>query len=429
VNLERIISWVIRSTTARSFTFEGSGLIEPPEAPGRPVHLYVHIPFCFELCPYCSFHRVPFREDLARRYFASLKEELGMYRDRGYSFSGVYIGGGTPTVMPGELLSLLEVLGDSFSPSEISVETNPDRLDRNLLADLAAAGVKRVSVGVQTFDDGLLKAVGRYDKYGSSAVLRERLTEARGIVDTLNVDMIYNFPVQTKGMLDEDLRTLLDISPDQVTFYPLMISNLTRVKMRKIMGARGRATEKLFYEAITDALSGTYRPTSAWCFSKQGASMIDEYIVINDDYVGAGSGAFGLVGGGIYANTFSLEDYEVRIRRGMFPLSARKLFTRRELARYTFLMGLFGLTLDTGLFRERFGASVWQLLGPELLFFTLAGALRFEGSRIRLTRKGQYYWVAMMREFFTGVDNFRDYSREAAGMLVREETAGRLGQV
>jgi menaquinone C8-methyltransferase len=416
MNLERFISWVIRHKTARSFSFERSGFLEPPEAPDRPVHLYVHIPFCAELCPYCSFHRVPFQEDLTRRYFASLKEELRMYRGRGYSFSGVYIGGGTPTVMPDELLGLLEVLDGLFSPSEISVETNPDRLDRRLLADLAGAGVKRVSVGVQTFDDAVLKAIGRYDKYGSSAVLREKLQEARGIVETLNVDMIYNYPIQTRQMLDEDLKTLLGISPDQITFYPLMISNLTRAKMKKIMGAQGHATEKLYYQAITDTLGGIYEPSSAWCFSRKGASMIDEYIVINDDYVGAGSGAFGLVGGGIYANTFSLRDYEERIRRGMFPLSARRVFSRRELARYTFLMGLFGLTLDTGLFRERFRASIWQLLGPELLFFSLAGAIRFEGSRIRLTGQGQYYWVAMMREFFTGVDNFRDFSREAAGI-------------
>jgi menaquinone C8-methyltransferase len=414
--IDRFISWVIGRNTERCFSFENEGVLDPPPAPGRPVHLYVHIPFCSELCPYCSFHRVAFREDLTRDYFRSLKDELGMYRDRGYAFSGVYIGGGTPTVLPDELLGLLDVLNGYFSPAEISVETNPDRLDRGLLTDLAERNVKRVSVGVQTFDDGILKAVGRYAKYGSSDLLRERLKEAKGIVDTLNVDMIYNFPIQTPRMLQSDLETLMDISPDQITFYPLMISSLTQATMDKIMGASTQESEKLHYQAITDALEGVYQPSSAWCFSRKGVSMIDEYIVINDDYVGAGSGAFGLVGGGIYANTFSLSEYRSRIGSGRFPLSARKLFSQRELAQYAFLMGLFGLSLDTGLFRERFGASVWQLLGPELIFFRLMGAITFEGKRIRLTRKGQYYWVAMMREFFTGVDNFRDLSREAAGI-------------
>jgi coproporphyrinogen III oxidase-like Fe-S oxidoreductase len=414
--VDRFISWVIRHNTTKCFSFENQGDVEPPPAPAMPVHLYVHIPFCSELCPYCSFHRVQFKEDLTRAYFGSLKAELGMYRDRGYAFSGVYIGGGTPTVMPDELLGLLDVINGHFSPREISVETNPDRLDKGLLRSLADRNVKRVSVGVQTFDDGILKAVGRYAKYGSSEVLTDKLREARGIVDTLNVDMIYNFPVQTPAMLQADLKTLLDLSPDQITFYPLMISSLTRARMKGIMGISGHETEKRYYEAITDALEGRYVPSSAWCFSKKGTSMIDEYIVINDDYVGVGSGAFGLVAGGIYANTFSLPEYAARIATGRFPLSARKLFSRRELAQYAFLMGLFGLTLDTRLFRERFGASVWTLLGPELFFFLLAGAITLENGKVKLTRKGQYYWVAMMREFFTGVDNFRDLSREAAGI-------------
>lgn len=420
--VERFISRVIRHNTAHCFSFENQGEIEPPPAPEKPVHLYLHVPFCSELCPYCSFHRVAFREDVAREYFRSLKEELRMYHDRGYAFSGVYIGGGTPTVLPDELLGLLDSLNGYFSPAEISVETNPDRLDRRLLADLADRNVKRVSVGVQTFDDGILQAIGRYHKYGSPALLRERIGNAQGIVDTLNVDMIYNFPIQTERMLRQDLQTLVELSPDQITFYPLMVSSLTRDRMKGIMGSSGQETEKRFYGIITGALEGLYQPSSAWCFSRRGAAMIDEYIVINDDYVGAGSGAFGLVAGGIYANTFSLSDYGRRIKEGRFPLSARKIFSRRELARYALLMGLFGLTLDTDMFREKFHTPVWSLLGPELLFFRLAGAVTFEGKRIKLTRKGQYYWVAMMREFFTGVDNFRDLSREAAG-IVKEGSA------
>jgi coproporphyrinogen III oxidase-like Fe-S oxidoreductase len=416
VGIENFISWYVSRQASRYFSFENGGSIEPPPAPDRPIHLYIHIPFCAELCPYCSFHRVPFMEPLAREYFSALKQELGMYRDRGFSFSGVYIGGGTPTVLPDELFDLLSLITGDFSPSEISVETNPDRLDRGMLKRLADAGVSRVSVGIQTFDDQILKAVGRYEKYGSGPHLKERLTEAKGIVNTLNTDMIYNFPIQSLKMLESDLETLMDVGPDQITFYPLMVSDLTRGKMKGIMGRVDHSKEKRFYEAITSYLDGRYEPNSAWCFSKAGTSMIDEYIVSADEYLGVGSGAFGLVGGRIYANTFSLPLYAERIRQGKFPLSARKIFSARELSRYAFLMGLFGLSINLNSFRSRFKAPLWRLLGPELLFFSLAGAVRREGEKLVLTRKGQYYWVAMMREFFTGVDNFRDLSREAAGI-------------
>ncbi len=414
--IEDFIAWVIRRKTRECFSFENTGPLEPPPAPGRPVQLYVHIPFCAELCPYCSFHRVQFHEQTTREYFGFLKEELRMYRDRGYSFSEVYIGGGTPTILMDELLELLDIVRKHFAPSEISVETNPDRLDSQSLCLLRDAGVKRVSVGIQTFDDSILKAVGRYDKYGSGSVLEQRLKDAQGYVHTLNADMIYNFPVQDMGMLERDLDVLMDVGPDQITFYPLMISDITRKKMKTIMGGMRRGTEKRFYEAIISRLDGAYRPNSAWCFSRRGADMVDEYVVSNDEYVGAGSGAFGLVGGGIYANTFSLSTYGERIREGRFPLSARKVFSRRELSRYAFLMGLFGLSLDLSLFRERFQTPAWKLIGPETLFFLLAGGIRLDGRNIRLTRRGRYYWVVMMREFFTGVDNFRDLSREAAGI-------------
>jgi coproporphyrinogen III oxidase-like Fe-S oxidoreductase len=209
--VEQFIARFIRKKTAECFAFDNTGAVAPPEPPSRPIQLYVHIPFCAELCPYCSFHRVLFREDTAREYFTSLRKELAMYHEKGYSFSEVYIGGGTPTILFDELLSLLRLVGEKFSPSEISVETNPDRLDADTLKTLSHEGVKRVSVGIQTFDDGILRSVGRLHKYGSGDTLRQRLSEARGYVHTLNADMIYNFPVQSRDMLLKDLETLMDI--------------------------------------------------------------------------------------------------------------------------------------------------------------------------------------------------------------------------
>ena len=100
----------------------------------------------------------------------------------------------------------------------------------------------------------------------------------------------------------------------------------------------------------------------------------------------------------------------------MLPLSARKIFSKKETLRYAFLMDLFGLSLDKDAFRNRFGSSVFSHLALECLFFFLTGGVRIRSGRIDLTRRGQYYWVIMMREFFSGVDNFRDLSRDAAGI-------------
>jgi len=416
MEIDRFIAWFVSRNSKRCFTFEQAADIDPPAAPSRPIHLYVHIPFCTQLCPYCSFHRYQFEEGAVLTYFQALRRELRIYAGLGFTFSAVYFGGGTPTILLDELFQTLDLIHELFSPDEISVETNPDRIDAGTLSALAKAGVKRVSVGIQSFHDDILRAIGRYEKYGSGSVLKEKLIQAKGIVETLNVDMIYNFPIQTPAMLEQDLRILLDLAPDQITFYPLMISTKTRKQMEAIMGRRNRGREKLFYQIITGMLRGDYEPNSAWCFSRNGTAMIDEYIVGGEEYVGAGSGAFGLLGSAIYANTFSLEEYARSLSRGTLPLKFRKVFTRKEMAQYSFLMSLFGLKLNPEAFKRQYGVSLWSLLGMECLFFFLTGALRMSPSGLELTERGKYFWVIMMKEFFTGVDNFRDMSREAVGI-------------
>jgi coproporphyrinogen III oxidase-like Fe-S oxidoreductase len=412
--IDRFIAWFVRKSSSQCFAFEEGAPVRPPVAPAQPIHLYIHIPFCTQLCPYCSFHRYTFEESAARAYFASLRQELKLYAEFGFRFSAVYIGGGTPTVLMDELFRTLDLIGTLFSPGEISVETNPDRLDKETLSSLAKSGVRRVSVGIQSFHDDILQAIGRYEKYGNGSILAHKLTEVKGIVETLNVDMIYNFPIQSATMLEHDLNILLSIAPDQITFYPLMISTSTRKRMEMIMGG-GSGEEKLFYQRISTMLEPTYGPNSAWCFSRNGSAMIDEYIVGGEEYIGAGSGAFGLVGGAIYANTFSLDDYIQALRRRELPLKSQRLFSIKEMARYSFLMNLFGLKLDLEAFKRQYGCSIWRLLGPECLFFLMIGALRMTSSTFELTEKGRYYWVVMMKEFFIGVDNFRDMSRKAIG--------------
>lgn len=409
--VDAFIGWFLRLKSRQYLAFEDMGRIDPAPAPERPVHLYLHVPFCARLCPYCSFHRVRYEEGPARAYFSALREEIRLYHRLGYRFSDVYVGGGTPTIMMDELLETIALLKGLSAPGNISVETNPDRLEPDMLAALADAGVRRVSVGVQTFDDGILRLIDRYDKYGSGARIEERIRAAQGIVQTLNVDMIYNFPVQTLAQLEADLEVLNRLKPDQITFYPLMISDATLSEMTGIMGRHSLRRERRYYETITRSLAAEYRPGSAWCFSRS-SGMIDEYIVTHDEYVGAGSGAFGLVGGAIYANTFSIPDYIRTVGEGRLPLKARKLFSSKELARYTFLMDLFGLKMDRAAFRRKFGRDVWRALWMECLFFTLIGALSTDGRALTVTERGRYIWVIMMREFFIGVDNFRDQSRK-----------------
>ncbi|MFZ5866519.1 MAG: coproporphyrinogen III oxidase family protein [Thermodesulfobacteriota bacterium] len=413
--VESLITAFLKRQFGKILQLDSFEHLAPPKASAdKPYLVYIHVPFCEELCPYCSFHRIPFERDLAQNYFKALRQELRMYADLGYDFAAAYIGGGTPTVLPEQVAELLADLKRMFRMREISLETNPNHLTDDTIGLLKESGVNRLSVGVQTFDDELLKQMERYHKYGSGEEIQARLQKYMGTFDTLNVDMIFNFPNQTFEKLDRDLAVIQEIRADQATFYPLMVSDITRRELARIFGPISYRQEKLFYRRIRDALDQDYTTGTAWCFSRK-RSLIDEYIVDYDEYIGVGSGSFGYVDGWVLANTFSIPGYIRTVGEGRFPLTGGRKFSEAERIRYEFVMKLFGTSLDMRAAEEKFGNRFAKTLRPEITFFRLLGALSNQNQVIRLTPKGQYYWVIMMREFFTGVNNFRDTCRARIG--------------
>jgi coproporphyrinogen III oxidase-like Fe-S oxidoreductase len=250
---ERPFLQVLRREYASAMRFDEDDEAEVmPAAPERACQLYVHVPFCEVLCPFCSFHRVRYNAAKTARYFAALRREIRHYHDAGFRFSDVYVGGGTPTVSPAELLATIELIRAVSPVQTISIETNPNHLEPEVLARYRDAGVTRFSVGVQSFDDGLLAGMERLEKYGSGALIRERLAGIRGLFPTLNVDMIFNLPGQTLGMLDRDIDALLELDVDQVSFYPLMTASTARHKMQKTMGEADESLRHAMYERVLD---------------------------------------------------------------------------------------------------------------------------------------------------------------------------------
>lgn len=368
--------------------------------------LYLHIPFCEKLCSYCSFHRVPYEAVLTKKYFKALRQEITLYRDLGYDCVGVYIGGGTPTISLDELNLTIELIRSLFSIKEISLETNPNHLQPNKIEALKQMKINRLSVGVQSFDDTILRSIGRYEHYGSGAEIKEKLIMIQGAFTTVNLDMIFNFPNQTEEMLAQDLEVINQLKTGQVTFYPLMVSNSNSYDQSVSLGAVDYRREKQYYAKILEKLSGHYVPATAWCFSRS-RSLADEYIVNQEEYIGLGSGSFSLLNGAIKANTFSLNTYVSELEKGKLPVRFSRQFSEPELMRYDFLMKLFSGQLDIDLMNSKYEGNFSRSLASEIYFFKMIGVLEKRGNILFLTSKGRYYWVIMMREFFIGVNNFR----------------------
>jgi len=408
---EALLSFFMRRQARPRLRFPELGRkgAEPPPPGGREQLLYIHVPYCEELCEYCSFHRVRLDNRQAPKYFAALRAEMRLYQQFGYRFDQVYVGGGTPTVLPDELARVLCLARELWPVRSLSVEANPN-LSLATLDLLAGCGVDRLSIGVQTFDDGLLQAMQRLQRYGSGADIRRNLEVVRGRFATPNVDLIFNLAGQTESMLRRDLQIVGELGVDQITCYPLM-------GPRPLRGSYAR--EKRFFRIIREGLASGYRPATAWCFSRQGKGReaaggpSDEYIVTREEYAGLGSGSFGYLGGRLYANTFSLPLYIERLGRGAWPVAASRGFSRRDRLRYDFLMKLFRGRLDLELLEARHGPGAGWRLAPEIALFRLLGALRREGKSLILTEEGYYVWVVLMREFFSGLNRLRATCRIA----------------
>ncbi len=412
---ERLLSTAVSMTQKSYFAKDPKPVMSlPAPAAGKEYLLYAHVPFCERLCPYCSFNRFPFDDERARSYFKSLRAQMRMVADLGYDFGSLYIGGGTPTILIDELCETIDLARELFSIKEVSTETNPNHLIPSVLEPLKDR-VQRFSVGVQSFDDDLLKQMDRYDKYGSGAQILERLQSLEGFFHSLNVDMIFNFPSQSEEVLRADIAAVKASKCNQTTFYPLMASRSVERSLRNTVGMVDYDREARYYKILVDELSDTFELSTAWTFSRTGGGMIDEYIVDYEEYVGIGSGAFSYLDGNIYVTTFSLRDYDKAIGEGRMPVaigSANNSLANQM--RYRFLMELFGLRLDKRKFERDFGVSVERGLRKEMLFFrTFGGFATDNAEELTLTDKGRYLTVVMQRSMFADLNNLRDTARNA----------------
>ncbi len=373
---------------------------------GEGTSLYIHIPFCRTLCPVCCFNRYLFKEDKARRYFKHLKRELALYIQRGFKFSDFYFGGGTPTIQMDELVGFIDYLKENFEVKRISLETTAREINRENIDLLKAAGINRLSIGVQSFDNDILRSMGRLSPTGEE--MKEKLLMAEGKFDTLNVDFVFNFPGQSIEQFEADVATFKKLGIDQATFYPLMASPHRKDALERRFNRINTSQEKKFYNVILRELyAAGYKASTSWCFSK-GDRMIDEYIVDSDDYIGIGAGSVSIVKGNFYVNSFSLDKYDKFLASNKLPIVGWRKLSEKEHLHYYLLTKLFGMGVDKRKFYQRFNADIYKKLGSELLFFRLFGLVQGK-EKISVTQKGMYPVSVMMKEFFASLNSLREY--------------------
>lgn len=370
--------------------------------------LYAHVPFCNTLCTYCTFHRFLFKEYKAREYFANLRKEMLEVKNLGYDFTSLYVGGGTTTILMDELVKTLELARKLFpSLKEISCETDPQAMGDVSIKSLKGL-VDRMSIGVQSFNDDILRMTER-QKFGTGEEVFEYIARAKEIFPICNVDMMFGFKGQTDEILQEDMNTVLKLRPRQITTYPLMVTSQTRKSVKDTIAAPTEILARQ-YRIILDTLSKDYSQLSSWAFGLATNEGFDEYVIDNDEYLGIGSGAFSFLGDTLYVNTFSLRRYTERLNEGHCGVERKRTFSKSNILRYRLLLSLFAGRLTRKYFSEVHGVSLDRVLFKEMAALKLTGAIKEnpnDKDQLVVTDRGKLMALFMMKDFYSAMDNIR----------------------
>jgi coproporphyrinogen III oxidase-like Fe-S oxidoreductase len=364
--------------------------------------LYVHIPFCFSLCTYCTFHKFIFQPDIAKTYFKLLKRELQLFYDKGYNFGAMYIGGGTPTVLPEELGSFVSYAKSIFDIKEVSCESDPNHVNLPILENTVGK-IDRLSIGIQTFNDNYLKRIGRYEKFGSGEEQFENVKKILPHFPLINIDMIYNYPEQKNEELVDDIKKVLELNPQQITFYPLMFSSNGESGIKNIRGFETQKREAELFSLIAKKMKdSSYFKRTQWAYSNKNNNIIDEYVVDNEEYVGAGSGAFGFINDTLYINSFSLKEYGTLVNNNKTSATKKIKFNKRAIKQYRMIVDMFGYNFK----------NINCHPQPELNLFKIANFIKKNSGEYLLTPQGEFVMSLLMAEFYNGTNKVRTAMRK-----------------
>jgi len=371
--------------------------------------LYVHVPFCDTKCSYCDFYSLPGgrrgRDPAA--YLGALDAELALRAPEGFRPSTVFVGGGTPTVLSAEELtrlgSILRERVDLSGCVEWSVEANPGTLDGGRIEALLASGVDRVSVGVQSFDDRILRSVGRrHDAAAAREAIRALLAAG---VPRVSLDLLFAVPGQGRDTFERDLDEALALGTTHLSCYALLYEEGTALAAREARGAVRREDEDLEREMLLSARArlreAGLRAYEISNFARPGHECRHNLVYWrNDAYLGIGASAASYLDGERRTNVRDLRAYLERVAAGEDPVAERERLGPRESMGETVMLQLRtdeGARLsDLG---ERTGLDAVSLLAPLVRRLAAAGLLEFDGDRFRLAEDGLPVADAVAAEF------------------------------
>ena len=369
----------------------------------------MHIPFCRSKCQYCDFASYAGREEMREAYVDALGTEMLVRGQEMVLKHGrpetVYVGGGTPTALNVEQLSSVVALIKSVfgTAAEFTMEVNPGTVDGDLLKKLHEWGVNRLSIGIQSFDNNLLKRLGRIHT-AEQAEEAVKLARAAGF-DNLSLDLMYGLPGQTMEDLQKSVKKALSLQPEHISIYGLQVEEGTPFYRDQQAGRLNLPESDVtddMYDYLTEYLPEQgYRRYEISNYAKPGKESRHNLSYWQDvPYLGLGAAAHSYMDGMRLENVADLDEYISTIKSGRLPLrSEEDPSEQHHMEEFAFLALRTAKGIDKKKFKDTFGKELRSVYGKKINRLVRQGLLKETKKNIALTKEGAKIGNQVFAEF------------------------------
>lgn len=379
-----------------------------PDQPALPdnlqkVGLYLHIPFCKNLCPFCPYNRIEYEEELFLKYEEAVHAEIELYTPhlQDCRFVSLYIGGGTPTVNMEGLLRIINHLREKFSLScDICIELHPASMDGDCLSQLKDAAISMLSIGVESTSDRILKNIGR-NHDGETALQSVKRAVGLGF-GAVNADLMFALPGQTLQDWENDLLAVIAGGVDQISTYPLFsfpYSDLGQSqKIRQVTRPKNRLIRAMLN--LTDAIAtdAGYKRCAVWSWIKPAKKKFSS--ITRHHYIGFGPSAASMTGSNFYVNTFDVKSY-IKTLPDKRPIALSMDVDQRLEMAYWLYWRVYELKISQLDFQNLFGKDqcVDAVFSHVIKPFQLVGMIEKKGNDYHITDRGAYWIHRIQNEY------------------------------
>jgi coproporphyrinogen III oxidase-like Fe-S oxidoreductase len=377
--------WLTRQLQPFVFINEYDEELDFAECEG--LGLYVHIPFCRQLCSFCPYCRELYDAKVCDEYVDHLIREIHIVGSRlteKKRVTSLYFGGGTPALAADRVRKIISAIDEYFIITDgIGIELHPDDVREEILTVLRSADISKISIGIQSFRDRHLSILGR--KVPDPVQMAETLKKVP--FETVSMDFIFALPGQIYEDLKADIDTAFSVGADQVAIYPFIDFTFAGSGI-KPMGKREK--RKLLDDITLYCKEKGYVRNSIWTFSNKPGPKYSS--MTRDNFLGFGCSAATLLRDQFKINTFSVKEYQDRIRNNTLPTSLTLRFTERQRMIYYLFWSAYTTKVDPQKFEDFFGVPLKKAYGFELWAAKKLGFVAEEDGMWHMTLKGAFYY-------------------------------------